>query len=96
MQKIEIEKPRKMGTHPNHVCTDCTIWSLTGSHPALYEHHQCSQMRHPGLNYGEISKYASHDGITIALNPDSCICQTCIRDYYRKSTNLIGTENMRK
>ena len=85
----ETKKPGKMGrprTHPNHVCIACTIWSLTGCHPVLHEYHQCSQMRHPGLYYGEMSKYASHGGITIVLNPDSCICQNCFRDYYRKSS----------
>ena len=85
----ETKKPKKMGrprSHANHVCKDCTIWSLTGCHPVLYEHHQSIQMRHPGLNYREMSDYASHGGIAIALNPDSCICQNCFRDYYRNPT----------
>ena len=85
----ETKKPKKMGrpgSHSNHVCKDCTIWSLTGCHPILYEHHKSIKMRHPGSNYREMSDYASHDGITIALNPDSCICQNCYRDYYRNPT----------
>ena len=33
-----------------------------------------------------MSAHASYGGITIALNPDSCICPNCFRDYYRNQT----------
>ena len=33
-----------------------------------------------------MSNYASHGRITIALKPDSCICENCSRNYYRNPT----------
>ena len=81
------KKPRKVGrpqNFANHVCKDCTIWSQSGSHPNLQAYHLCNQMRHPGPKYQAVSNYASYGGITIALYPDSCICQQCYTDYQRK------------
>ena len=85
----EPKKPKRAGRPSglsNHICTDCTIWTLTGCHSTLSEHHQSAKMRHPGSNSREMSAHASYGGITIALNPDSCICQNCFRDYYRNPT----------
>ena len=80
MIRMTIVKRGRPHSHANHVCKDCTVWSLTSCHPVLYEHHLIIQIRHPGINYREMSDYAFHGGITIALNPDCCICQNCFRD----------------
>ena len=70
----------------NHICSQCTIWKVSGCLPHLHKHHQSVEMKHPGRNFQEISNYASYGGVTIGLNPDSCICQNCFRDYYRNPT----------
>ena len=53
---------------------------------SLHKHHQSVELKHPGRNFQDISDNASYGGVTIALNPDSCICQNCFRDYYRNPT----------
>ena len=35
----------------------------------------------PGAKLQDMSQYASHGGITVALYPDSCMCQQCYIDH---------------
>ena len=81
------KKPKNVGRPQNftdHVCKDCHIWSQSGSHPSLQATHTCTKMRYPNAKIQEMSEYASYSGITIALYPDSCICQQSYADFQRK------------
>ena len=53
-------------------------------------------MRHPGPKYQAMSNYASYGGITIALYPDSCICQQCYTDYLRQPSIPRWYKNTRR
>ena len=106
-ESSRVKQPRRGGggrpnTYPDHVCGDCSIWRQSGSHLSLHVHHQCKRMRHPGPQFQALSDYAPHGGITIALNPDSCVCQGCFLDFYnrpvkpmwyRKYEELLFNEN---